>query len=170
MKIATNHDRLYQNEALNEIVAVDRFKHLDLSEIDKTFPVPVGTLASRLELNVEYSNLEARHSGFLSGDNIFLNEGYPAVRNRFTMSHKICHYLYDGDSDRFDDTNKYDKESIEKEIRANRFAANLLMPQKKFIEIYLGYDKNKWKTSDFFGVSSAAVQYRALNFGLSNNI
>ena len=161
---------LYQNEALNEIVAVDRFKHLDLSEIDKTFPVPVGTLAILLGLNVEYGNLYAGHSGFLSGNTIVINEGYPATRNRFTLSHEICHYLYDGDSDRFDDANKYNKESIEKEIRANRFAANLLMPQKKFIEIYLGYDTNEWKTSDFFGVSSAAVQYRALNFGLSDNL
>ncbi len=160
---------LYQNEALNEIVALDRFKHLDLKDID-TVPVKIGTLATMLGLIVEYKEMPYGHSGCLDGNKVSLNPVYPNRRTRFTLAHEIAHYIYDENGNRFDDIAKYDEKNAQQEIRANQFAAKLLMPEKKFKEIYKKYNCSEWETSEFFGVSSSAVEYRAVNLGLLVNL
>ncbi len=161
---------LYQNEALNEIVAVDRFKHLDLSEIDRTFPVKLGSLCEALGIIAQYdNNLPAGHSGCLDGNRILFSPHYHPTRQKFTVAHEMAHFIFHGNGNRYDDREKYTPEERQREIEANNFAARLLMPKEEFIKKYNEY-KDDYPVAYYFDVSRIAVNIRAINLGLINNV
>lgn len=78
---------------------------------------------------------------------IFTDSNEPFEHQRFVMAHELAHYLFDyvGNSDNriksskirtFEETYPRKNHSSEREVRANRFAAELLMPIKLFVEQY----------------------------------
>lgn len=102
---------------------------------------------------------------------IVINDCHPVVRKRFTLAHEIAHFLFDKDYldihksiDR--DGNPKDVSYRYREIRANKFASALLMPEDKFIDIFVKKDTCLDKVADYFLVSKDATKFRAMNLGL----
>lgn len=163
-----------KNESLNKIAQT--FDKIDFSNIDGVFAVPVGEICDKLGLSVEFKPLEDGHSGYFDGKTktIFVNDNYPATRNLFTIAHEIGHYILHNNQDemqnRFDAIHKYSALEIKQEREANGFAGELLMPEYKIKEVFSEFRGEIKKIADFFGVSRQAIEVRAFNLGLIDNI
>ena len=92
--------------------------------------------------------------------------GKRADRFWFTLFHEIAHILNDDYKSRFVD---FDSVQGEKEILADKFAGDLLIPPDKYHEFVLSNDKISWKKiTDFaknIGVESYIVLGRLQNDG-----
>ena len=109
---------------------------------------------------------------------IGINRNHPNVRQRFTIAHELGHYVYQEDNELFLDFNEYDipihvydEENQKLETKANRFAANLLMPKgwvkkdfAKYGEVGLSQIARKYI------VSEQAMWFRLLNLNLVKNV
>ena len=107
---------------------------------------------------------------------ISVNEEESNKRRRFTVAHELAHFLFDFDpanNIRFYNAFEHDHEEKDdsNEKRANRFAAELLMPKNEFIEKYnemyekhSGSSEQLYETvqelSDLFLVPPKAVELR----------
>ena len=116
---------------------------------------------------------------------VAVNENDPANRQRFTIAHEIGHFYLKHDGDFFVDQfslNKRDKKSqlaIDfKEIEANKFAANLLMPRRMILQainelVECPYcdstDTLIQKLAEIFAVSKEAMNFRLINLGIIRN-
>jgi Zn-dependent peptidase ImmA (M78 family) len=123
-----------------------------------------------------YSSMEDDFCGkiFLSNDQkyyIHVNESHAPTRKRFTVAHELGHYCYDKElldsaGMILERNNNYSPVVNEIEVKANQFAAELLMPQKHFLKQY-----SDLKTVDllakYFFVSELAIKIRLINLGLS---
>lgn len=96
---------------------------------------------------------------------------------RFTLAHELAHYIFDFQEDK--DLCYYNtyfptkqQETLQEE-RANKFAANLLMPKEIFIEVYHKYEHMQSKVdivneiSKVFIVSPTAVIKRFDELGIN---
>jgi Zn-dependent peptidase ImmA (M78 family) len=138
-------------------------------------PVPVVDVAKTLGISVyqesEYNENRDGHIE-IDGDGrpaIIVNAHKPAVRKRFTISHEIAHFIHDkdylmehGSIDR--NGRESDSSYREREVRANQFAAKLLMPESLFIEQWTRSTLDD--VANYFGVSQEAAHYRAASLGL----
>ena len=146
-------------------------------------PINLDKLASKLNIRIEYQDLDDEVSGFLvkkeSKNIIGVNEYHHPVRQRFTIAHEIGHYKLHVNQPLFIDyykgsilyrsNNKPKNYIMEKE--ANQFAASLLMP-KKLIEEQLSklpedmdYEDKLYELSQVFKVSKQAMDYRLKSLG-----
>lgn len=140
-----------------------------------TIPVDVIKIANNLDIEVFDEELPVYENGWISQVNngrfeITINRNQAKVRRRFSVAHEIAHFIFDkdyiaehGSIDR--DGNPKDASYREREIRANKFASEILMPEYEFIEMFcqcLQIDR----LADYFFVSKDAAQYRAMNLGL----
>lgn len=90
---------------------------------------------------------------------IFINSKQPTRRKAFTLAHELGHYLLHENNTHFRlDKQSYDNSDME-ETEANYFAASLLMPKKRFIEVY-NFLKSEKLVGEYFGVSVSAVRAR----------
>lgn len=127
----------------------------------------------------EYKNSSGMIS--ISGDYIdlyrsdkimIINSKENTGHQRFTVAHELGHYVFDfNELDNYTYTDFYRTDEAyinNKEVRASRFAAALLMPREKFIERYMDLSKSNHYTyyelvnilsSDFL-VSPSAVDRR----------
>lgn len=150
----------------------------------KQLPVPIIAIAHDLGLRVfESENFRETESGSIKKENsdfhIYVNEADPPARKRFTIAHEIAHFLlhrnYLKDIKEHVDEVKLPigngslnraKVSLQSqsqkklEIEANKFAAELLMPEAAF--------KNAWDkanqiddVAETFDVSPSAASFRA---------
>ena len=99
---------------------------------------------------------------------IFVNHKDSLERKRFTCAHEIGHFIDHG----FDKTNDISFEHTDyrglsaqtgmeyREVFANRFAANLLMPKNAFVFYYQKHHKDLYSVSLIFGVSFEAAMHR----------
>ena len=88
----------------------------------------------------------------------------------FTLCHELAHYIYDYESNahnEYSNTYRTNEAINAKEMRANRFAASLLMPKESFKEAYSELsnnidDKNiiVQGLSDAFNAPKTAVRIR----------
>lgn len=107
--------------------------------------VPIVEIAKRMGFKIYQSRLESKLSGFIAVDEkikkklgsdkvIFVNINDELGHQRFVIAHELAHYLFDYDmeSDEKEYYNTYFKNSHKSfnEIRANQFAANLLVPRE----------------------------------------
>src|ERR1700757_93534 len=107
-------------------------------------PVPIHLVAQRLNLTLEAAALGDKVSGMLvvDGDQgaIGYNSAHARVRQRFTISHEIAHYLLharrSGKAQLFIDKqvaymrNEQSSAGVDsEEIEANKLGAALLMPR-----------------------------------------
>lgn len=153
------------------------FSPSDLLEFAKekkitTEPLEISTLAHYLDLTVRYEPMSDGISGSLKKDQktnqwiITVNSLHHPHRQRFTIAHEICHYIkHIPLQDEFHDEiffrgNKFSP--MEKE--ANKFAAELLMPEDAFRKCVCLTNKVE-DIARFFQVSSAAVVFRANELG-----
>src|SRR5437879_1255101 len=156
---------------------------LDEHKISK-LPVPVQSLARSLTAIVSYSPFEGDISGmvFRHEDQVIIgvNSLHHPNRQRFTIAHEIGHMiLHKGVEmhvDRAYRVNLRDDISSQavdpEEIQANRFAAELLMPEHMLIEDLRGQEIDFENEADLrrlslkYQVSLQALTLRLTNLGL----
>ncbi|MFS8173301.1 ImmA/IrrE family metallo-endopeptidase [Vreelandella titanicae] len=97
----------------------------------------------------------------------FKSSEYP-TRNNFTIAHELGHiilgHVNKGERPRRDTrVRMFSNDS--KEVDANQFAAELLMPKKEILTAVDRYDSLD-KVARIFQVSSTAMSYRLKNLGL----
>ena len=148
----------------------------------ETFPFPVVQFANEIGMKVFSRDMSDDISGAITkksdGYHILLNSNHPESRMRFTLAHELAHYFNDKDYldtlGEIQDGSKQakktlfrttaaelcDSDMLRRDVAANKFAADLLMPQEVFIR--------KWKESsnpeqvaEYFKVSPNAVRVRA---------
>lgn len=122
-----------------------------------------------------------------SGKKIFqigISQSIHKNRQRFTLAHELAHYFFDSDYLKESDAVIVDKdrwlyrsddkyeglsdEKKEREIRANIFAAEILMPESKLREFY-DVSKNIALLAETFEVSQAAMTWRIYNLWLATD-
>ena len=99
-----------------------------------------------------------------------------AGHKRFALAHELAHYLFDfNENENLIYYNTYfprKADNCEEEKRANRFAANLLMPEKEFRKHFKEYQSLQSKADivtalgDYFKVSATAVLRRFKELGI----
>lgn len=147
-------------------------------------PVPILSIVKALGIIVRFGPLPDDLSGFLVHENertiIGVNSRQAKPRQTFTLAHELGHFVLHPSANFVDRKLIFFRDSRSaqaidiKEMQANEFAANLLMPER-FIR---GYFKNKTvdlEDDDFlanmakrFGVSTQALTFRVLNLNLAN--
>jgi Zn-dependent peptidase ImmA (M78 family) len=147
-----------------------------LKELSEVYPVPVGKICASLGIEALYSSMEDNFCGkILLGDDqkyyIHVNESHIPTRKRFTVAHELGHYCYDKellDRERviLERSNNYFQAVDAIEVKANQFAAELLMPQKHFLKQYSNLKATELLAKYFF-VSELAIKIRLINLGLS---
>jgi predicted Zn peptidase len=121
---------------------------------------------------------------------IVVNKVESKVRQRFTLAHELGHLIlgHKGESFRRMYSGEY-KETFErmKEVAANKFAANLVMPEKLVISVlresikelklseeynFNDYEINKLidRSAEKMKVSSLVFEYRLKNMGVLKNV
>lgn len=154
---------------------------------DQTTNIPIGAIMKRLNFEVITTSFnETRVSGMLSISDentkknlsknlIMLNENDNKGHQRFTVAHELAHFIFD--SIAYNNTDYYEAYYVAdsladtnlslREYRANKFAAELLMPKKTFTIKYTAYS-SLFEYLDYvvvllhldFGVSKTAVMKR----------
>lgn len=143
-------------------------------------PVNLDALAEKAGVNIKYGDFEEEMSGFAyqkaGVKYIGINNSESYVRQRFTIAHELGHiFLHRQDPLSYDPSvelihfrDEHSTTGTEpKEIEANAFAAELLMPEevvKKEIQDMKGIDLHDSEAverlADKFGVSQAAITVR----------
>lgn len=134
-------------------------------------PIDPVVIARGLGINVFEVPMSGDLSGWITNENpnyeatIFVNSEHAAVRQRFTVAHELGHYLEHVSTFGANTPMHYRRDadsacgSFGDEIRADRFAAELLMPEGRVRELVdAGYDEVTLPKK--FGVSMAAMSNR----------
>ena len=130
--------------------------------------VPIIELAKIMGFKIYTAKFKDRN---LSGTiGIILNNQDTDEHILFTLCHELAHYIYDYESNahnEYSNTYRTNEAINAKEMRANRFAASLLMPKESFKEAYSELsnnidDKNiiVQGLSDAFNAPKTAVRIR----------
>jgi Zn-dependent peptidase ImmA (M78 family) len=90
------------------------------------------------------------------------------------MAHEYIHYQINRDIIKENSHNdiilfRDDIIKLDIDIAANRYAAELLMPEKDFRKAQEKYSGDIIKIAEIFGVSTIAVRYRAKDLGLEGH-
>ncbi len=141
--------------------------------------VNVFDIAEREGLKIEYRvfpNGNSDISGFLMADEktIYLNIDNSPERQAYTVAHELGHYLLGHAPDKYGvlrRANDYtNTEKSQEEKDADRFAANLLMPEKMIRRELRQYPFLKDAPQILaakFGVSVSAMKFRLMNLGIA---
>jgi len=148
-------------------------------------PVDVARIAQHLGLIVREAPFDADMSGFLYQDGaqavVGINQAHSTVRKRFTLAHECGHYVLHQKNTTYVDRNSgptvllRDRNSAQgkdrKEVEANGFAAELLMPVH-FIERDIARlkdvqdgDEIIMKLARKYEVSAQAMTIRLMKLG-----
>lgn len=154
----------------------------ELLSSNERFPVDIYAKAKSLGIEIKERALEDAVSGMLLTKNdkrlIVVNSLHSETRQRFSIAHEIGHYkLHNLPSGVFVDADPIffrDKSGAgaPKEIEANAFAAELLMPEvalRKFIseKSFEVFDEDVSKQiAEYFGVSIQAITVRLMKLEL----
>lgn len=88
------------------------------------------------------------------------------VRQRFTVAHELGHFALQH-SDLPRDRGNFQSSKDSREVAANRFAAELLMPARTVKQLFAsGNADSPDHLARMFGVSAAALGYRLINLRL----
>ncbi len=148
-------------------------------------PVPIVQIAKDLGIKIiETDEFDKTQSGSIThhpeGFVIYLNRKNSPKRKRFTIAHEIAHFLkhraylntvqehIDDDKEAFqyptlnrlEDTHAMTDEDQQRECEANKIAAEILMPEGRFKEIW-AESSNLDEVADRFDVSTSAASIRA---------
>lgn len=137
-----------------------------LAKIENVFPVPVEKIAQELGYHVapfrSDEELDAI-SGAIDYENkkIFYDEEESIERIQFVIAHEIAHAVLHKGTSIVDYRSVFSGEVDEREGQANAFAAELLMPKTKFIDVFDEVKGDLEKVSRFFCVTLATAEIRA---------
>ncbi len=155
------------------------------NEFKNTIPFDAVRFARELGINIFGSkDFKDSQSGKIEYDvvtknySIYLNVNHSMNRIMFTLAHELGHFFCDQD---YLEKNSFiledqrinslprdslsidvDEEFIKREVRANKFAAELLIPTDKFKESWKS-GKTIEEIAKIYGVSNEAVRIRAAN-------
>lgn len=159
---------------------VDEF--LSLANVSDA-PVPVQEIAEKAGVTIKFGPLPDELSGFLmhEGGRVYLgvNSLHPRRRQTFTIAHELGHHALHPHANFVDHKILYFRDSRssqavdKKEMEANEFAAELLMPRKflakalKNETVDLEDDDKIESLAKSFGVSTQALTFRLINLNLA---
>ena len=136
-------------------------------------PLDVSTLTQKLGIIMRMEAMKGDESGSLKKDKktgkwiITVNSLHHPNRQRFTIAHELGHYIkHNNVADLFEDNVFFrngDQNNYETE--ANKFAAEILMPEESFRRYISEVSKQVIDIAEKFGVSSMAVRVRAKQLG-----
>ena len=146
------------------------------------YPFRIVDFINALNIKVFAETMDDSQSGAIvkEGDDykIFFNQNHPITRIRFTLAHELGHYVYDKayltDHQTITDSSHQSTRSFlfrkqitpsdptlrRMDIRANQFAAELLMPENQFVETW-HQSNSPEDVALAFNVSVDAVKARA---------
>jgi Zn-dependent peptidase ImmA (M78 family)/transcriptional regulator with XRE-family HTH domain len=129
-------------------------------------------LEQRFQLDVDLSPLPEAVDGLCVSVGvralILVGSGKPSSRQRFTLAHELAHYLVDDLDPLYVDERGVGTRSVA-EMRANAFAAHLLMPEpgvRAAIEGTADDAERAVRVALTFGTSVSAAAYQLGNLGL----
>ncbi|MCY9802662.1 ImmA/IrrE family metallo-endopeptidase [Vibrio scophthalmi] len=139
----------------------------------ETEPLDVADLVKALGIKVYFEPMPGDDSGSLTKNRktgewkMLINSLHHPHRQRFTIAHEIGHHIKHGAfKDSFTDTTFFrNGESNQMESEANKFAAELLMPEKRFNALIESGKVKVEELAEYFQVSSMAVRIRAKQLG-----
>jgi Zn-dependent peptidase ImmA (M78 family) len=155
-----------------------------LDRFGSKVPIDIDAIVKAYDISVVVEELETSVSGILMIESkhiyIVLNLFHPEGRKRFTQAHELGHFLLHRDSSKvfIDETPLFRKDEPSKpvvdpkEVEANVFAAELLMPEDV---LRTDLDEKPLKAGDEgavrklatrYGVSTVALKYRLKGLGL----
>jgi Zn-dependent peptidase ImmA (M78 family) len=134
-------------------------------------PIPLEEIAGLFSLNiVYYPNFPEHISGMIiKEDNLLaigVNSNKPETRQRFTIAHEIGHYVMGHDEDTILE-DFFDKKT-DKEVEANKFASELLMPYEILKKDISNTPMDIPKLASLYHVSEQAMSVRLLESKLIN--
>ncbi|ASY75467.1 ImmA/IrrE family metallo-endopeptidase [Pectobacterium polaris] len=142
----------------------------------KTHPLDVSKLTALLGIVMRLEPMEGENSGSLRKEKnggwvMTINSLHHPHRQRFTIAHEIGHFIRHAvQMDLFVDTVFFrNEESNKMEVEANKFAAELLMPEKEFTRYIETESRNVSDIANYFQVSSMAVRIRAQQLGFTGH-
>lgn len=141
----------------------------------QTEPLDVERLAIALGIEVRFETMPPDISGSLENiDGSYViksNSLHHPNRQRFTIAHEIGHYILHRKkkSSFLDEVFFRDDTRSPMEAEANRFAADILMPEHRFRTFVRSSSSKVEDLADNFGVSPLAVRYRAKQLGFSGH-
>ncbi|WP_298060566.1 ImmA/IrrE family metallo-endopeptidase [uncultured Helicobacter sp.] len=138
--------------------------------VNQLFPIDPILIAKAMGLEVFTAALPRNVSGqiFYKEKKIFVEQTDFITRQIFSVAHELGHYMLHNDGTSH--TSLRDTTTSQgidvKEIEANCFAANLLMPKDEVLRLVgLGFAVDSM--ASYFGVSPIAMEYRLSNLGVS---
>ncbi|PAV98586.1 hypothetical protein CJD50_03700 [Hafnia paralvei] len=141
-----------------------------------TSPLDVSRLTKELGITMRMLPMEGEESGCLkqSKDGSWImtvNSLHHPHRQRFTIAHELAHYVkHTIHTKEFVDKAFFrDGKINQMESEANRFAAELLMPEDEFKRFVCETSKKVMDIASYFQVSSMAVRIRAKQLGYSGH-
>lgn len=135
-------------------------------------PVPIELIIREIGLPLDFEPMEDSISGYIEcRDGIYriaVNANHPKTRQRFTAAHELGHYIYHRDllGAGVGDNRAYRKDGTNHpnanihpihERQANSFAANVLMPRHRLIDVA---GQSTAELAMRFGVSQEAMRIR----------
>jgi Zn-dependent peptidase ImmA (M78 family) len=145
----------------------DKYDCSALKELISIYPVPIGKICSSLGIEAAYLPMSEDISGriYCANDKYFIeaNCRHVITRRRFTVAHELGHYCLHKDF--LDSSGMILERSTrsfvirDKEIEADNFAAELLMPQVHFLKKHDEL-KSIVSLSRYFLVSTLAIDMR----------
>ncbi|MFH1392708.1 MAG: ImmA/IrrE family metallo-endopeptidase [bacterium] len=150
-----------------------------------SLPVSIVDIARELGVkvyNADFNNNDEKNtSGVLKKErdgaySIYVNRNEHPNRKTFTIAHELAHFLLHKDQIdnihkdysllfRMTPTVSIDATKRKMEQDANELAANILMPEEKFFQVWQESDSIK-KVANTFGVSEIATTIRAQRLGI----
>ena len=146
-----------------------------LDELHNEFPVPVGKICSALGIKASHNEMPNNESGkiFLEDSKYYIQVNFKHIptRRRFTIAHELGHYCLHKklleEQGQILERNDVSRAGIdEKEIQANSFAAELLMPRHEVLKQYNLLESIQ-QLAEYFFVSELAIQVRLVNLGIN---
>ncbi|WP_312120167.1 ImmA/IrrE family metallo-endopeptidase [Kosakonia cowanii] len=140
-------------------------------------PLDVSKLTSLLGIIMRHEPMKGEDSGCLKKDKktgewiMTVNSLHHPNRQRFTIAHELGHFIkHSTQFDFFEDKIFFrNGETNLFEIEANKFAAELLMPELEFRKFVKDNSTLVSDIADFFHVSSMAVRIRAKQLGFEGH-
>lgn len=142
----------------------------------ETNPLDVSRLTTLLGITLRLEPMKGEESGSLKQEKsglwvMTINSLHHPHRQRFTIAHELGHFIrHTINITSFTDTVFFrNGESNNMEVEANRFAAELLMPDDEFINFIENGSNQVSDIASHFQVSSMAVRIRAQQLGFSGH-
>lgn len=164
-----------------ELTAIEQLDQV--RQRHQVIPVPVVAIARDLGIALyETEDFDDSQSGSIKNENghyiIYVNARQAPTRKRFTIAHELSHYvLHRAEIDKRQelidytkqptdgglyrtDSHHYTEADQELERQANELAAEILMPDREFNEIWQTADTIE-EVAHYFNVSTSAATIRA---------